>query len=85
MKSLTAAKEGRYKLVCRTAESCEAEWTRQLDKMQSLQAILEHLVEDFPSARTDLQNTLLSIKARVAPQGTTEHVQTETQPEEEAD
>ena len=84
VKSLTAAKEGRYKLVSKTVESCEAERSRQLEKFQSLQAILESLLQEFPSAHTELQNMLLSVKAHLAPQGSTEHVQTETKtPEEE--
>jgi len=85
VKSLTAAKEGRYKLVCKTEESCEAEQSRQLEKLQALQAILESLLQDFPSAHTELQNMLLSIRAHLAPQGSTDRVRTETKtPEEDA-
>ncbi len=77
VKSLTAAKEGHYRVTSKSLESCEAERSRQVDKLQSLQGILENLLQDFPAARTELQNMLLSVKARVAPQGTPEHVHTD--------
>ncbi len=37
LKLLNAAKEGKYKLACRSQESREAEFLRQQDKLRALQ------------------------------------------------
>ena len=43
MKYLSAAKEGRYKLVSKSREGREAELQRQQEKLQSLQARRFHV------------------------------------------
>ena len=66
VKSLMAAKEGKYKLMTRSAEGCEAERQRQISKLQSLQGIMECLQEDFPSCDRELQNLSLMVKCRLS-------------------
>lgn len=66
VKYLTAAKEGKYKLLNKSAEGGEAEWQRQMAKLQSLQEIVERLQQDFPACEGPLRNILLSIKSKLA-------------------
>ena len=74
VKYMTAAKEGKYRLLNKSEESREAEWQRQLTKLQSLQAIVEQLQDNFPNCGGKLRNIALSIKSRL---GNNSHPQTE--------
>ena len=65
VKYLTAAKEGKYKMVCRTQETRETEWQRQQEKLHSIQAIMERLEEDYPANESQLKPLSLSIKSRL--------------------
>ena len=65
VKYLTAAKEGKYKLLNKNAENREAEWQRQLSKLQSLQLIVEQLKGDFPTCGEQFKQLALSIKSRL--------------------
>lgn len=66
VKYLTAAKEGKYKLVNKNAESREMEWQRQISKLQSLQDIVGRLQSDFPACEVQLRNMSLSIRSKLA-------------------
>lgn len=66
VKYLTAAKEGKYKVLYKSAESGDAEWQRQVAKLQSLQEIVEWLQHDYPACEGQLRNILVSIKSRLA-------------------
>lgn len=70
VKYLTAAKEGKYKLFNKSAESGKAEWQRQVAKLQSLQEIIGRLQSDFPACEGQLRNILLSIKSKLASNST---------------
>ena len=69
VKYLNAAKDGKYKMVCKSQESREAEWQRQVEKLRSIQAIVERLEEDYPASESQLKPLSLSLKSKVA-QGT---------------
>ena len=66
VKYLTAAKEGKYKLLIKTPEAVDMERKRQISKLQSLQDITERLRQDFPACDGPLRNILLSIKSKLA-------------------
>ena len=69
VKYLNAAKDGKYKMVCKSQESREAEWQRQVEKLRSIQAIVERLEEDYPGSESQLKPLSLSLKSKLA-QGT---------------
>ena len=77
VKSLMAASEGKYKLITKTLEGCEAEWQRQVIKLLSLQGIVERLHEDFPTYGRDLLLLSLMIRSRLSSQSTNGHLQAE--------
>ena len=55
-------------MVAKTKESREAERERQLEKLRSLQAVVEKLETDFPSTREHLQTVSASLKSRLTEQ-----------------
>lgn len=65
VKYLTAAKEGKYKLLNKTEESRDTEWQRQMSKLQSLQAIVERLQDDYPAHGGQLRNLSISVKSKL--------------------
>jgi len=64
LKYLNAAKDGKYRLLCKSRDAYEAEWQRQQDKLQSLQAIVGKLESDFPSCKDQLRY-ISSLKSRL--------------------
>lgn len=66
VKYLTSAKEGKYKVLNKNAESREVEWQRQVAKLESLQDIMERLQSDFRDNQQELRNLSLSIKSKLA-------------------
>ena len=62
LKYLNAAKDGKYRL-SKSQDACEAEWQRQQDKLQSLQAIVGKLESDFPSCKDQLIYVSSSLKS----------------------
>ena len=67
-KQLVAAKEGRYRMVAKSREAREAERERQLEKLRSLQAVVDKLQADFPGTREHLQSMTASLKTRLTDQ-----------------
>ena len=65
LKYLNAAKEGKYRLLCKSQDSRETEWHRQQEKLQSLQAIIGKLESDFPSYMDQLKHVSTSLKSRL--------------------
>ena len=65
VKYLNAAREGKYKLLSKSQRERSAERLRQQEKLQSLQAIVERLEEEFPGCRDQLRNISLSLKTRL--------------------
>lgn len=65
VKYLTAAKEGKYKLFNKSAATREAEWERQVAKLQSLRDIVDRLQTDFPDSEGPLRNLSLAIKSKL--------------------
>jgi len=65
LKYLNAAKDGKYCLLSKSWDACEAEWQRQQDKLQSLQAIGGKLESDFPSCKDQLRYISSSLKSRL--------------------
>lgn len=61
LKYLNAAKEGKYRLLCKSQDSHETEWHRQLVKLQSLQAIMGKLESDFPFYMEQLKHVSTSL------------------------
>ena len=55
-------------MMAKTKESREAERERQLEKLKSLQAVVEKLETDFPSTREHLQTVSASLKSRLTEQ-----------------
>ena len=69
-KQLVAAKEGKYRMLAKTKEGRGAERERQLEKLRSLQAIVNKLEEDFPDTQESLQTVSASLSARLSKQQT---------------
>jgi len=65
LKYLNAAKDGKYRLLCKSQDACEDEWQRQHDKLQSLQATVGKLESDFPSCKDQLRYISSSLKSRL--------------------
>jgi len=65
LKYLNAAKDGKYCLLSKFWDACEAEWQRQQDKLQFLQAIIDKLESDFPSCKDQLRYVSSSLKSRL--------------------
>ena len=53
------------RLLSKSRDACEAEWQRQRDKLQSLQAIVGKLESDFPSCKDQLRYSSSSLKSRL--------------------
>lgn len=66
VKYLTAVKEGKYKLLNKSAEARDTEWERQVTKLQSLKEIVERLQSDFPACEGQLRNLSLAIKSKLS-------------------
>ena len=65
LKYLNAAKEGKYRLLCKSQDTRETEWHRQQEKLKSLQAIMGKLESDFPSYLGQLKHVSTSLKSRL--------------------
>ena len=65
LKYLNAAKEGKYRLLCKSQETRETEWHRQQEKLKSLQAIMGKLESDFPSYMDQLKHVSTPLKSRL--------------------
>jgi len=65
LKYLNAAKDGKHHLLSKSQDACEAEWQRQQDKLQFLQAIVGTLESDYPSRKDQLRYISLSLKSRL--------------------
>ena len=67
-KQLVAAKEGKYRMVAKSRESRETEEERQLQKLRSLQTVVEKLLSDFPDTHDQLNTVAAALTARLARQ-----------------
>lgn len=65
VKYLTAAKEGKYKLFTKSASAREAEWQRQVSKLQSLKDMVDRLQTDFPTCESQLRHLSLALKSKL--------------------
>ena len=65
-KQLVAAKDGKYRMLAKSKESRGAERERQLEKLRSLQAVVNKLESDFPATRDHLQTVSASLSARLS-------------------
>ena len=74
LKSLDAAKEGKYKLFSTSVNTREAEWLRQVTKLQSLKDIIDRLQTDFPGYDGQLRSLSLAIKSKLV--STSSHMET---------
>ena len=52
-------------MISKTAVTRKAELSRQRDKVQSLQAIVEKLEGDFPTCQAPLHSIALSLRTRL--------------------
>lgn len=64
-KLLVAARDGKYRMVAKSKESRESERDRQLEKLRSLQAVVNKLETDFPATRDHLHMVSASLSARL--------------------
>ena len=69
VKYLNTAKDGKYKMVSKSQESRETEWQRQVEKLRSIQAIVERLEEDYPASESQLKPLSISVRSKLT-QGT---------------
>ena len=69
-KQLMAAKEGKYRMVAKSKEGRDAERERQLEKLRSLQAVVNKLETGFPVTQDHLQLMSASLSARLSRQET---------------
>ena len=67
-KQLVAAKDGKYRMLAKSKESRGTERERQLEKLRSLQAVVNKLETDFPATRDHLQTVSTSLNARLSEQ-----------------
>ncbi|CAI8056769.1 Coiled-coil domain-containing protein 40 [Geodia barretti] len=75
-KQLVAAKDGRYRLMAKSKEGREVEEERQLQKLRSLQAVVDKIRTDFPATQEYLQTVSVSLSARLSRQQRVEEVET---------
>ncbi|THD22944.1 Coiled-coil domain-containing protein 40 [Fasciola hepatica] len=61
-------REGRYRRLCATATSSEAEYNRQMTRVQTLFSIIEKLEVDFPQIRRDLFPVRHILESRLHPE-----------------
>ncbi|GAB1606240.1 coiled-coil domain-containing protein 40-like, partial [Argonauta hians] len=55
-------KQNRYKMLCATKEAHRAERTRQLDRVASLNVILEQLLQQYPAAHPALERLVSALQ-----------------------
>lgn len=64
-KQLAAAKDGKYRMLAKTKENRETERKRQIEKLKSLQAVVDKLSTDFPATQEYLQTVSVTLNARL--------------------
>ncbi|XP_035694889.1 coiled-coil domain-containing protein 40-like [Branchiostoma floridae] len=64
VKHYQALKDGKYKLLCRTETALENETQKQLDRMQTLNAIVDRLNQEYPHAQPALRRVTLTLQSR---------------------
>ena len=64
-KQLVAVREGRYRMLAKSKAAREAERERQLEKLQSLQAVVNKLHTDFPDTQEDLKTVTSALERKL--------------------
>ena len=64
-KQLVAVREGRYRMLTKSKAARKAEWERQLEKLRSLQAVVDKLQTDFPDTQEDLKTVTSALKRKL--------------------
>ena len=65
MKYYQQAKEGRYTKLCRSETAAETEQSKQEERIQALNAIIDRLNQEFPHTQPTLRRATLSLTSRV--------------------
>ena len=63
-------KDGKYTRLCKTNTSLETERNKQIDRAQTLQAIVDRLTQEFPHAQPALRKVAMTLSARIGADGT---------------
>ena len=67
-KQLVGAKDGQYKLLAKSKDTRDAERERQLQKLRSLQDVVDKIQTDFPATQEYLGTVSVSLNARLTEQ-----------------
>lgn len=64
MKYYQQAKEGKYTRICKSEASLESEYQKQVDRMQTLSAIVDRLNQEYPHAQTTLRRVTVNLSSK---------------------
>ncbi|XP_045213458.2 coiled-coil domain-containing protein 40-like [Mercenaria mercenaria] len=64
MKYYQQAKEGKYNRLCKSEASLESEYQKQVDRMQSLSAIVDRLNQEYPHAQPTLRRVTVNLSSK---------------------
>lgn len=64
MKYYQQAKEGKYTRICKSEASLESEYQKQVDRMQTLSAIVDRLNQEYPHAQTTLRRVTVNLSTK---------------------
>lgn len=66
MKYYQQAKEGKYNRLCKSEASLESEYQKQVDRMQSLSAIVDRLNQEYPHTQPTLRRVTVNLSSKTA-------------------
>ena len=65
MKYFQQAKDGKYTMLCKSDSTLETENTKQVDRLQTLSAIVDKLNQEFPHVQPALRKVTLALTSRI--------------------
>ena len=65
MKYYQQAKDGKYHRLCKSEASLESEYQKQVDRVQSLSAIIDRLNQDYPHVQPTLRRVTVNLSSKV--------------------
>ena len=64
MKYYQQAKDGKYVRICKSDASLEAEYQKQMDRMQTLGNIVDRLNQEYPHAQPALRRVTINLSSK---------------------
>ncbi|XP_071132695.1 coiled-coil domain-containing protein 40-like [Mytilus edulis] len=65
MKYFQQAKDGKYTMLCKSDSTLETENSKQVDRLQTLSAIVDKLNQEFPHVQPALRKVTLALSSRI--------------------